>query len=980
MLAAHPVLVMTMACVALATVAIALSAAEAEDAISVHVSISGKNSWPGTSERPFASLARARDAVREIREREPEKPVRVRIHQGTYDLAETLVLTPEDSGTSACPITWEAVAGERVVVRGCKKITGWQRWKGSIYRADLKVQGLSDVAFWQLFYQSGGGFATRQILARHPNFDPKHPWSGGNVYVAATAKQAHQRVIYREGDIPFDHWDDISQAEVVSTYNRGWQFAVTPIVNVDTRTRTITVRRCRGRFIKPNRFFIQNVLATLDSPGEWFLDRKNSVLYFYPPDGEPKDDVLVPVMDHIVDVKGTIPYPHGYLNTRWKGRREDFPMPEGAKTDPVEYVNFVGLDFECARQDAIRMTGARHCAVTRCRITNVGNIGVNLGGVTSSFPEVGNPRVAPATGHLAGAGGGGQILLFSDPCETCRVEGCDVWDIGCEGVMLYGTGNRAENNHVYDIGLYAKDCPCINLFGEENVASRNTLHDCPRCAIFIKGIDNVAELNDIHHAVMQTCDMGAIRFVNRNRYLAGNIVRYNRVLDTPGYGFRCGAALTYESPYYTWGIYLDDWTCGTTVYGNIVSGSGRGGIMIHGGGDNLVANNIVVDAGAYMVELAPIGDRHKTFKNVFANNRIERNVLVCTRENSVPYRFTRPDRNMPSFANNVVWFGGSTPVVVTKGNTGVKGWDPWLKKGFDKGSIVADPKLRDLGDGKYGLAPDSPAWKMGFEPIPIAEIGCYESTTRASWPIAPNWAREREEPVLFHEPGVEPRGIVFPDIHEEVPIGPIDEDFERFEIGKRPVTGDVADDPRARITVTDEVAASGTRCMRMPDAPGLRSPWLPRVYWPFNFREGVVVFRADVRIDGTQPARLYIDPRQYSDTPGHEYFSGPTIYVDPPVSPVSGTVPLAQVRSPGGPLTQVPMDTWVRIQMRMPLGADSTGHSEVTIAIRGQSERKFSVKNDHPEFRRLERVVISSLSTTKTLFFVDNVHCAPLGE
>ena len=964
----------TVACfmiVAISLVATAtLAAAEMDGTLSLHISPTGNDTWPGTSEQPFASIVRARDAIREVKKRGLERPVRVRIHGGTYDLAETLVLTPEDSGTSACPITWEAVAGERVVVRGCRRITGWQRWKGSIYRADLKAQGLGEVAFWQLFYQSGGGFTKRQILARHPNFDPKHPRTGGNIYAGGTlpGRKARSQLVYREGDVPFEKWGDISQAEVVSTYNRGWQFAITPIRSVDTEKRIITVRECRGQFRKLNRFFVRNVLDALDAPGEWFLDRKESVLYFWPPEGQLRGDVLAPAMDHIVLLDGTIPYPHGYLNTAWRKPREEFPKPEG-EPRPVEHVRFVGIDFECARQDAIRMTGARRCEVIRCRVTNVGNMGINIGGVTSSFHEVGNPRTTPATGEPMGAGGGGQILLANDPGQLCRVEGCDLWDIGCEGIMLYGTANVAENNHVWDIGLYAKDCPCINLLGEENAARRNTLHDCPRCAIFIKGIDNVAELNDVHHAVMETCDMGAIRFVQRNMHLKGNVVRHNLVRETVGYGFVWKQASTFESPYYTWGIYLDDYTCGTQVVGNIVVGAGRGGIMIHGGGDNLVANNIVVDAGAYQVEYAPIGDR-KDFPNVFAGNRCERNVLVCTRKNSMPYRFTRPDHNMPSFANNVVWFGGSTPVVGTKGNTGVKGWEAWLKKGFDTGSIVANPKLRSLGDGKHGLAPDSPAWKMGFEPIPVERIGCYQGPRRASWPIEPNWEREREEPVLFHEPGVEPRGLVFPDIHEEVPIGPIDEDFERFEIGKRPATGDVMDDPRARITVTDEAAASGTRCMRMPDAPGLRHPWLPRVYWPFDFREGVVVFRADLRIDGKHPARLYIDPRQYTDTPGREFFSGPTIYVDPD----------GQVRSPGGPLMTVPMDTWFRIEMRMSLGAKSSGQSGVIIAIQGQPGRKFSVKNGHPKFRRLERVVISSLSTTTSLFFVDNVRCAPLGE
>jgi len=221
--------------------------------------------------------------------------------------------------------------------------------------------------------------------------------------------------------------------------------------------------------------------------------------------------------------------------------------------------------------------------------------------------------------------------------------------------------------------------------------------------------------------------------------------------------------------------------------------------------------------------------------------------------------------------------------------------------------------------------------------------------------------------VLHHEPGAEPKGMVFPQIVEEVPIGPIRVDFEKFGLGSKPATGDIMDDPQARMVVTDEVAATGTRCLRVPDAAGLRQPWLPRVYWPFEFRKGVVVFGVDLRVDGKQPAKLYIDPRQYSGTPSREYFSGPMIYVEPDGS----------VRSPSGVLMKAPMDTWFRVEMRMALGPKPAGKSEVTITVKGEAPRKFSVKNGHAKFQRLERVVISSLSTAKSLFWVDNVVCEP---
>jgi hypothetical protein len=41
----------------------------------------------------------------------------------------------------------------------------------------------------------------------------------------------------------------------------------------------------------------------------------------------------------------------------------------------------------------------------------------------------------------------------------------------------------------------------------------------------------------------------------------------------------------------------------------------------------------------------------------------------------------------------------------------------------------------DPDNDDYGLKPESPAFKLGFKPIPVDKIGCYRDEYRASWPI-----------------------------------------------------------------------------------------------------------------------------------------------------------------------------------------------------------------------------------------------------
>jgi hypothetical protein len=62
-------------------------------------------------------------------------------------------------------------------------------------------------------------------------------------------------------------------------------------------------------------------------------------------------------------------------------------------------------------------------------------------------------------------------------------------------------------------------------------------------------------------------------------------------------------------------------------------------------------------------------------------------------------------------------------------------WSSWRALGFDARSVVADPLFVDRDHDDFRLAADSPAMKLGFEPIPVAKIGPFADELRATWPI-----------------------------------------------------------------------------------------------------------------------------------------------------------------------------------------------------------------------------------------------------
>lgn len=73
-------------------------------------------------------------------------------------------------------------------------------------------------------------------------------------------------------------------------------------------------------------------------------------------------------------------------------------------------------------------------------------------------------------------------------------------------------------------------------------------------------------------------------------------------------------------------------------------------------------------------------------------------------------------------------------------------WTSWQAQGMDRKSVIADPLFVNPDKDDYRLKPESPAFKLGFQPIPIEKIGPYSSELRASWPIVEVEARTRKTP------------------------------------------------------------------------------------------------------------------------------------------------------------------------------------------------------------------------------------------
>src|SRR6266851_8827872 len=107
------------------------STTEAGSQNELFVAVSGDDRNPGTKQEPFATIARAKEAVRELKKRS-HKAIIVWVRRGTYYVSDPLVFEPRDSGTEA-PITYAAYPGELVTLSGGRKLTGqWKPYKDGI--------------------------------------------------------------------------------------------------------------------------------------------------------------------------------------------------------------------------------------------------------------------------------------------------------------------------------------------------------------------------------------------------------------------------------------------------------------------------------------------------------------------------------------------------------------------------------------------------------------------------------------------------------------------------------------------------------------------------------------------------------------------------------------------------------------------------------------------------------------------------------
>ena len=716
-----------------------------------YVAVAGSDANRGTEDMPFATLARARDAARKLRQESPG-PITVLVREGTYYQDEPLVFGAADSGAVEAPMTFAAEAGELVTISGGQPLVcEWQPYERGIVRCELPAVARGELDFTQLFVNG-----KRQIRARYPNYDNSNPkrFTG---YVQATGKVGDEvldpspdpnaDMTFSSGaprGITFDpqgfssnRWAKPHEAVIHIYQAHYWGNLQWRVKGVDWDNHTLwfgaggqqmgakwSATPCEVN--RRSRFYVENVFEELDDPGEWYLDSEQGILYYMPEEGVDLESAVVevPVLQQVIRFVGTQSEP--VQNITLQG----FRIAHTASTFLEQYEIPSLSDWAIHRGGSVFLQGARDCTIKGCFFDGVGGNGVfmndhNRGNVVTGckFTETGD-----------------SAICFVGSLEST---------VGTQRNFPYEC--QAVSNLIHDCGAFGKQIAGVYISRAKRItAGHNEIYNMPRAGICIGDGTwggHVVEYNHIHETCRETGDHGPFNSWGRDKYWclvqshmpytlgrshdAGHvkidamepvILRYNFFEETSG-----------------WGLDLDDGASNYEIYKNLCVGVS---VKLREGAYRTIYNNIWVN-GANS-PCFHVGNEHN-------HDRYFRNITVMTVADMKPeqdlnfgmgkgygeiYTLIAPPGRGPwleeidynCFYSDLGEFiarvqprgeGGDYSNVEGKKH----GLEEWQALGFDQHSVFANPMFVDPENGDYRVKPESPAVQLGFENFDIRGAG-----------------------------------------------------------------------------------------------------------------------------------------------------------------------------------------------------------------------------------------------------------------
>lgn len=669
----------------------------------IYVNPRGSDTWSGTLARPNQdmtdgpkrSLDGAKAAIRTIKRLSgmPAGGFVVNIANGTYYVRSTFTLQTHDSGTASNPIVWRGESQDGVIIDGGRPIRLWRpapatelghlnaARKRNVLMTNLRLLRISNLNPW---VRRGFPYVTSTI---HPEVFldgkrlPVAQYPNGDEWLRVSQASASVKNRLKVQPSSLTKWKDFSNAWAYGYFGYYWADSYEKISSIDKTAGTINLESDSYYGIYENQpFKLMNVLQELDSNGEYYIDYAKGLMYLYASDRSIRNRVTISANEGPMLMLENASHVKIENLTLQHGRLYGVSVFQG--NDNV----LSGLKIQSMGRHAVWFKGGQRNGVESCDISEIGESAIELDGGDRLTLTAGNNYAV-----------NNNITRYARVCRTYR-----------PGIHLAGVGNRAANNRIYD---------------------------APHQAILINGNNHIVELNQIKDVCKETTDSGAI-YIGRDFTEQGNIIRYNLIEDVR-------STVMGRSFSNCMGVYLDDFTSGTTVYGNVMRNCDIG-VLVGGGRDNTIQNNLF-DAS----EIGVFADaRGTSWSSDFMTQP-----WFMSRLNAVNYTQAPFSTTYPALANLL----NDDPAQpkrnriernITVGSTGLELLDGLVPEAtFGPNTLYTvidnyeglEPGFNDLAGNDFGLIPGGAADRIGFVTINTADIGLQLSSHRPSInPIPPS--------------------------------------------------------------------------------------------------------------------------------------------------------------------------------------------------------------------------------------------------
>ena len=682
-----------------------------------HVAMGGSDDGDGSAAHPFATIERAVEAVRQVKGQ--RNGVTVCVHAGEYP-TRGIRLTGEDSGSPLCPIVYRAYGDGEVVLTGGTTLRAEdfapvpEAVRERLHGPARETAVMIDLTRYALTKEDWGPVYPIGAFGTEDKYDDHA--RGENCELFVNGERMRLASYPAEGFLRLDAvadvgdcWEFPEQNYYLDWKERRNHRGGTYLMDRETAKRAAGWKSHDGIWVYG---YFYHDWADSSSPIERFdLEHRTFFPKYVSRYGAKKGGLyrFVNVLDEMsepgqwyLDRDRGILYlcPPGSLN----GAKIEMTISQQSviRAENVENVTFEGFTIKGTRADAVTVSGNGNTL----RL-------LTIYGVMGNAVAVKGYRNLVSECEISRTGRGGVILSGGD-----------------RGTLTPGE-NRADNNRIHDWAqVYMTYNPAVRLEGVGNVCSHNEIFNSPHAAVIYSGNDHVVEYNVIYRVVLHSSDAGAV-YAGQDWTHQGCAVRYNCLYDVG------------QGEFTPDGIYFDDMLSGQTAYGNLIVGVKKNGLLIGGGRDNRIENNLVAHCGTGIKyddrgRDAFVGDGWaKAAVKSYETGSMWKRLRQAPYQSAVwaarypalariSVDFSRPDDS--DFPVNPAGSTVKNNIIIDRdGRLGAIRPDVVRYSEVSQNAVYATEEEAGLIAGEYVLGEDAPARRdaPGFVDLPLEKMGRY---------------------------------------------------------------------------------------------------------------------------------------------------------------------------------------------------------------------------------------------------------------